>query len=160
MLVLSDPWSLERRLEFGQRGSGVAEVYRFGGRSLPVSCPAWVEAHRDTLTACLGKPVRPLDPSDDRLAALLDRLADAATWAELETALNGTVLRVYEVGGDRVRLDSTSAKTDAGVSEGAVSVRASQRSSAGLGPSQDQPVGTRHPGLALDHDGHPWERCR
>lgn len=78
----------------------------------------WVEAHRDTLTACLGKPVRPLDLSDDRLADILDRLADAATWAELETALNETVLRVYEVDGDRVRLDSTSAKTDAGVSEG------------------------------------------
>ena len=78
----------------------------------------WVEAHRDTLTACLGKPVRPLDLSDDRLADILDRLADAATWAELETALNGTVLRVYEVDGDRVRLDSTSAKTYAGVSEG------------------------------------------
>jgi hypothetical protein len=28
---------------------------------------------------------------------------DAATWAELETALNGAVLRVYEVDGDRVR---------------------------------------------------------
>jgi transposase len=78
----------------------------------------WVEAHRDTLTACLGQPVRPLDLSDDRLAAILDRLAEAATWAELETALNGTVLRVYEVDGDRVRLDSTSAKTYAGVSEG------------------------------------------
>jgi len=78
----------------------------------------WVEAHLDTLTACLGKPVRPLDFSDDRLADLLDRLADAATWAELETALNGAVLRVYEVDGDRVRLDSTSAKTYAGVSEG------------------------------------------
>ena len=78
----------------------------------------WVEAHRDTLTACLGKPVRPLDLSDDRLADILDRLADAATWAELETALNGTVLRVYAVDGDRVRLDSTSAKTYAGVSEG------------------------------------------
>ena len=78
----------------------------------------WVEAHRDTLTACLGKPVRPLDLSDDRLADILDRLADAATWAELETALNGTVLRIYEVDGDRVRLDSTSAKTYAGVSEG------------------------------------------
>ena len=46
------------------------------------------------------------------------RLGDAATWAELETVLNGTVLRVYEVDGDRVRLDSTSAKTYAGVSEG------------------------------------------
>ena len=78
----------------------------------------WVEAHLDPLTACLGKPVRPLDFSDDRLADLLDRLADAATWAELETALNGAVLRVYEVDGDRVRLDSTSAKTYAGVSEG------------------------------------------
>lgn len=78
----------------------------------------WVEAHLETLTACVGKPIRPLDFSDDRLADVLDRLAETATWGEVETALNGVVLRVYELDGDRIRLDSTSAKTYAGVTEG------------------------------------------
>lgn len=82
----------------------------------------WVEAHLDTLTACLCKPIRPLDFSDDRRADLLDRFAETATWGEVETALNGVVLRVSELGSDRVRLDSPSAKTYAGVSEGGVSV--------------------------------------
>jgi transposase len=78
----------------------------------------WVEAHLETLTAGVGQPIRPLDFSDDRLADLLDRLAETATWGEVETALNGVVLRVYELDGDRIRLDSTSVKTYAGVSEG------------------------------------------
>ena len=77
----------------------------------------WVEAHLETLTVCVGKPIRPLDFSDDRLADVLDRLAETATWGEVETALNGVVLRVYELTGDRIRLDSTSAKTYAGVTE-------------------------------------------
>jgi transposase len=77
----------------------------------------WVEAHLETLTACVGKPMRPLDFSDDRLADLLDRLAETETWAALETALNGEVLRVYELGSDTIRLDSTSASTYAGVND-------------------------------------------
>jgi len=77
----------------------------------------WVEAPLDTLAACLEKRIRPLDFSDDRLAAMLDRFAEAESWDDFETALNGVVLRVYELGSDRVRIDSTSAKTYAGVSE-------------------------------------------
>ena len=77
----------------------------------------WVEAHLETLMACVGQPIRPLDFSDDRLADVLDRLAETATWGEVETALNGVVLRVYELAADRIRLDSTSAKTYAGVTE-------------------------------------------
>jgi transposase len=77
----------------------------------------WVEEHLDTLTACLDKTIRPLDFSDDRLAAMLDRFAEAERWDDFETALNGAVLRVYDLASDRVRIDTTSAKTYAGVSE-------------------------------------------
>ncbi len=79
----------------------------------------WVAARLDTLTACVGKPIRPLDFSDDRLADLLDRLAETDTWAEVETALNGVVLRVYDLGqpSPPIRIDSTSAKTYAAVDE-------------------------------------------
>ncbi|MCB1921713.1 MAG: hypothetical protein KDJ28_17305 [Candidatus Competibacteraceae bacterium] len=75
----------------------------------------WVEAHLETLTACVRKPMRPLDFSDDRWADLLDRLAETETWAALETVLNGEVLRVYELESDTIRLDRTSAPTYAGV---------------------------------------------
>jgi transposase len=79
----------------------------------------WVAERLDTLTACVGKPIRPLDFSDDRLADLLDRLAETDTWAEVETALNGVVLRVYDLGqpSQPLRIDSTSAKTYAEVDE-------------------------------------------
>ena len=77
----------------------------------------WVEEHLDTLAAGLDKSVRPLYFSDDRLAAMLDRFAEAESWDDFESALNGVVLRVYELESDRVRIDSTSAKTYAGVSE-------------------------------------------
>jgi transposase len=77
----------------------------------------WVEEHLDTLAASLDKSIRPLDFSDDRLAAMLDAFSEAETWGDFETALNGVVLRVYELESDRIRIDSTSAKTYAGVSE-------------------------------------------
>ena len=35
----------------------------------------WAEANLHTLSACLGKAVRPLDFQDDRLADMLDHLA-------------------------------------------------------------------------------------
>ena len=76
----------------------------------------WVEEHLDTLAAALDKPIRPLDFSEDRLALILDAFSEAETWGDFETALNGVVLRVYELESDRIRIDSTSAKTYAGVS--------------------------------------------
>ena len=46
-----------------------------------------------------------------------DALSEAERWGDFETALNDGVLRVYELERDRIRIDSTSAKTYAGVSE-------------------------------------------
>ena len=77
----------------------------------------WVAEHLDTLTAALGKSVRPLDFSDDRLATMLEALSEAEAWADFETALTGRLLRVYDLTPERIRIDSTSAKTYAGVSE-------------------------------------------
>lgn len=76
----------------------------------------WVEEHLETLSACLGKGVRSLDVHDDRLADILEALSEGAAWDEFETALNSRLLRVYELDGGGVRIDSTSAKTYAGVS--------------------------------------------
>ncbi len=79
----------------------------------------WVAERLDTLTACVGKPIRPLDFSDDRLADLLDRWAETDPWAAVETGINGVLLRVYDLGqpDQPIRIDSTSAKTYAEVNE-------------------------------------------
>lgn len=76
----------------------------------------WAAEHGATLSVGLGQVVRALDFSDDRLADMLDRLADTAAWSEFETALDSRLLRVYDLDGERVRIDSTTGKTYAGVS--------------------------------------------
>lgn len=75
----------------------------------------WAEEHLNTLAACLGRTVRPLDFSDDRLADILDAFAAVEAWRDFEMAFSAGLLRVYELPNERVRLDSTSAKTYAGV---------------------------------------------
>lgn len=79
----------------------------------------WAAERLSTLSACVGKPIRPLDFSDDRLAEMLDRLAKTDPWAAVETGLNDLVLRVYDLGQSSapIRIDSTSAKTYAAVDE-------------------------------------------
>lgn len=109
----------KRELSFGEvAGVWLMFITSQGDHCLSHVQP-WVAERLDTLTACVGKPIRPLDFSDDRLADLLDRLAETDTWAEVETALNGVVLRVYDLDrpGQPIRIDSTSAKTYAGVDE-------------------------------------------
>jgi transposase len=69
----------------------------------------WVKAHRRTLSRCLGHQVKPRDLTDDRLAAILDYLSVADHWAAFERALNQSVLRVYDLQGRLVRVDTTTA---------------------------------------------------
>lgn len=73
----------------------------------------WAAERLSTLSACVGKPIRPLDFSDDRLAEMLDRLAKTEPWAAVETGINDVVLRVYDLGQPSapIRIDSPSAKT-------------------------------------------------
>jgi len=78
----------------------------------------WAEQRLHLLTALTGKRVRGLDFSDDRLADLLKRMGDRTVWPPFEQELSGRLLRVYELSVEIVRLDSTSAKTYAGVSAG------------------------------------------
>ena len=70
----------------------------------------WVEARLQGLAGCLGQPVRALDGSDDRLAAVLDYLSDDAAWETFEQSLGEQLRRVYDRRGSRVRVDSTTAK--------------------------------------------------
>jgi transposase len=69
----------------------------------------WVAHRRQTLHGCTGQPVDERWWSDDRLALVLDALAQPEAWQRFETALNQHLIRVYQLTPQRVRLDSTSA---------------------------------------------------
>jgi transposase len=69
----------------------------------------WVTAHQRTLSRCLSREVQPRDLPDDRLATILDSLAVAAHWGAFERPLNQSVLRVYDLQGRVVRVDTTTA---------------------------------------------------
>ena len=69
----------------------------------------WVKEHRRTLSWCLGSKVTPRDLTDDRLATILDYLCVADRWGAFERALNQSVLRVYDLQGHVVRVDTTTA---------------------------------------------------
>ena len=71
----------------------------------------WVQRHHGTLQALLGKPLRPLDCHDDRLADLLDRLAAGDVWYAFEADLNRHTLRVYDLPRDLIRIDTTTANS-------------------------------------------------
>lgn len=71
----------------------------------------WAAQRLGLLERCLGQPVRALDVSDDRLAAVLDQLSDDARWVAFECALNQRTLRVYDLPAAPVRIDSTTASS-------------------------------------------------
>ena len=77
----------------------------------------WVEARVQGLASSLGQAVRALDWNDERLASVLDYLSDDAAWESFEQSLGQQLLRVYDLRGSRVRVDSTSAKGYVQVSE-------------------------------------------
>ncbi len=57
----------------------------------------WAEARLETLSRCLGQPVRALDWSDEKLEAVVHALSDNARWAAFEGALTQRLLRVYDL---------------------------------------------------------------
>src|SRR5947208_10218501 len=75
----------------------------------------WVAQHQGTLSALLGKPVRPVDLHDDRLADWLTRLGKGAAFSALERDLNQQPVRVYQLPTDLVRIDTTAANSYAEV---------------------------------------------
>lgn len=78
----------------------------------------WAEQRLHTLSALTGKRVRALDFSDHRLADLLARMGDGKAWQPFEQEFVSELLRIYDLETELVRVDSTSAKTYAGLSEG------------------------------------------
>ncbi len=70
---------------------------------------SWAEKRVETLSHCTGQEVRALDFSDDRLADVLSALSRDTAWEGFEAALNGYLLRVYDLAPQQVRVDSTTA---------------------------------------------------
>ncbi len=72
-----------------------------------VHVQAWVRQAHETIQRITGQTVTELDFTDDRLSKVLHRLSQPATWQAIETALGRSILRVYELTPERVRLDAT-----------------------------------------------------
>src|SRR5262245_61005246 len=71
----------------------------------------WAADRLEMLAAGLGKPVRPEDFHDDRLADILDVLYQPTVWAAFEQELNAGLVRVYKLPTQTVRVDTTTAST-------------------------------------------------
>ncbi len=74
-------------------------------RKQPVQ--VWVRQAPETIERITGMKVNELDFTDDRLTLLLRRLSKAETWQAIETELGRSILRVYELKPEQVRLDAT-----------------------------------------------------
>ena len=71
----------------------------------------WAEQRLHTLQTSLGVALVATDFTDDRLAQALRYLSDAGGWQRFEDLLNQRLIRVYDLTGDTIRLDSTTAKS-------------------------------------------------
>jgi len=74
-------------------------------RKQPVQ--SWVRQAHETIERITGMKVNELDFTDDRLTLLLRRLSKPETWQAIETELGRSILRVYALKPERVRLDAT-----------------------------------------------------
>ena len=74
-------------------------------RKQPVQ--VWVRQAPETIERITGMKVNELDFTDDRLTLLLRRLSKPETWQAIETELGRSILRVYELKPEQVRLDAT-----------------------------------------------------
>ena len=70
---------------------------------------AWVQGRQHVLRPLLNRALQANDFRDDRLAIGLDLLSNDDNWSAFEAALNQRTLRVYALGPQCVRLDTTSA---------------------------------------------------
>ena len=69
----------------------------------------WAQGQLQTLSTLLEEPVTAADFADDRLADVLRLLSQDAVWDQVETSLGARLVRIYDLRGEAVRLDSTAA---------------------------------------------------
>jgi hypothetical protein len=77
----------------------------------------WGERRLETLRGCGIPSLEELDLTDDRLADILHAIAVDEDWKPFEQELMGTLVRVYDLPMHCVRIDTTTAKSYAEVSE-------------------------------------------
>src|ERR671924_1150741 len=77
----------------------------------------WVNNRLWTLRRATGQAVERLDFTDDRLELVLQHVSDDLRWAQFESALNQHTVRVYDLSGARLHVDSTTARAYTLVSE-------------------------------------------
>lgn len=68
----------------------------------------WVQAKAKTLSFCLNTCIRAEDFSDDRLGIILDMFGVDEVWQLFDCDMTQGLLRVYDLKGNLIRLDSTS----------------------------------------------------
>jgi len=71
----------------------------------------WAAGRLQTLRVALGVELVETDFTDDRLAQALDYLSAHEKWQHFEDHLNRHLLRIYDLTGETVRLDSTTAQS-------------------------------------------------
>jgi len=69
----------------------------------------WAAGQLETLSVLSPQPINREDFTDDRLADVLRALSQDQAWEEVETHLGRRLIRVYNLNGDPIRLDSTTA---------------------------------------------------
>jgi transposase len=71
---------------------------------------AWAQEHTASLTHALGKPVRPEDCSDERLAIVLEHVGNGDTrpFEQIEQQLGQHIIEAYALPTDIARIDATS----------------------------------------------------
>jgi transposase len=67
----------------------------------------WVAEMHDTLELLTGLEIRKSDFTDDRLAIALRHLSDDKCWNEIEQDLGLSLIRIYELPQETVRVDAT-----------------------------------------------------
>lgn len=69
----------------------------------------WSNKTIDILSSLLGKTLRDVDFSDDRLASLLDCLSNDSAWHQFEDFFSKNMIEIYELPVETIRLDGSAA---------------------------------------------------
>jgi transposase len=67
----------------------------------------WVGRHPETLKRLVGPELKAHDFNDDRLGDVLRYLSEEAKWRAIQRRLGARMIRVYRLGQEPIRLDST-----------------------------------------------------
>lgn len=71
----------------------------------------WVKERQQSLEQLTGKTIRVKDFTDDKLGKLLDDFSQEATWAEFETEINKSFIRIYGFSESVIQIDPTIGKS-------------------------------------------------